>query len=109
MTILFVSVGQIAQKVAAVQLRRPNDLRSVPIRAISNGAIWVAVSCLTFGTLFWLLVLTQLEVSKAYPMLSLSFVVTAGIARLFLAERVSPRRWLGVLLIAAGASIMALS
>lgn len=107
--IVFISAAQIAQKIAAHGVFGNDDPRTLIRRLASSPAVWVAVACLAAGTFFWLLTLIRIEVSKAYPMLSLSFVLTAVFARILLKEKVNRRRWLGVALIAVGASLMVLA
>jgi uncharacterized membrane protein len=59
-----------------------------------------------FGLLAWLLALSTIEVSKAYPVLALSFVLTTFLSMAVLKERVSSVRWLGIGLITIGAAAM---
>jgi drug/metabolite transporter (DMT)-like permease len=106
-SILFLSAGQIAQKFAARQIFDVAAPRALLIRVLYSPALWIAAACLTTGTLFWLLTLSRIEVSKAYPMLSLSFVLTTVLARACVGEAVNRRRWLGVSLVCAGAALMA--
>lgn len=106
-SILFLSVGQIAQKVASHQIFDGSSQPKPLARAILNPAIWFSAACLILATLFWLFTLSRIEVSKAYPMLSLSLVLTTVLARVWIGERVDIRRWLGVLVILAGATLMA--
>lgn len=53
----------------------------------------------------WLAVLSHWEVSRAYPLVGLGFVFTAGIGYL-LGEHVTPMRVAGVLLICAGVALV---
>ena len=53
------------------------------------------------GALIWLAVLTEWDVSKAYPMVGLGFVLTAVIG-VMLGEHVSLARLAGVTLICCG-------
>ena len=46
------------------------------------------------------------ELSKVVPLYSLSYVLVALIGQVFLDERVSLRRWLGILLIVAGVVVL---
>ena len=57
---------------------------------------------LGLGMLLWLLVLQQIPVSVAYPMLSLNFVWVTLAARTIWHEPVSRRHWAGVALIIVG-------
>ncbi len=57
------------------------------------------------GATIWLTVLSRWDVSKAYPLVGLGFVLTAGIG--FLAgESVTTIRLVGVLLICAGVALV---
>ncbi|HGK7504266.1 4-amino-4-deoxy-L-arabinose-phosphoundecaprenol flippase subunit ArnE [Kluyvera cryocrescens] len=62
----------------------------------------LALALLGLGMLLWLLVLQQIPVSVAYPMLSLNFVWVTLAARIIWREPVSRRHWAGVALIIIG-------
>jgi drug/metabolite transporter (DMT)-like permease len=57
------------------------------------------------GAVVWLSVLSKWEVSRAYPMVGLGFVMTAAIGAL-LGEHVTVYRWLGILLISVGVALI---
>ncbi|WP_227317554.1 4-amino-4-deoxy-L-arabinose-phosphoundecaprenol flippase subunit ArnE [Cedecea davisae] len=65
---------------------------------------WLGLSIvlLGLGMLVWLLVLQHVEVSIAYPMLSLNFIFVTLAARWIWKERVSAHHWVGVVLIMLG-------
>lgn len=70
---------------------------------------WIVVGLLLYGgaALVWLLVLSRVEVSLAYPFVGLGFVVTMFLASAFLGEAVSAGRVAGTLMIAAGIVVLA--
>jgi drug/metabolite transporter (DMT)-like permease len=55
----------------------------------------------------WLWVLSRAQLSFAYPILSLSFPVVVALSMLLFDETVSPIRWIGVVVIVAGVSLLA--
>lgn len=59
------------------------------------------------GALVWLLVLSRIDVSMAYPFVSIGFVLTAALAALFLGEAVGAHRLIGIALVAGGVYIIA--
>jgi uncharacterized membrane protein len=62
-----------------------------------------------FEALFFaglLILLSKGDVSFVWPLTSLSFVMTAIAAKLFLNEQISQARWAGVCLIMAGAGLI---
>ncbi|VEB98034.1 Undecaprenyl phosphate-aminoarabinose flippase subunit ArnE [Cedecea lapagei] len=66
--------------------------------------LWLglAIVLLGLGMLVWLLVLQHVEVSVAYPMLSLNFIFITLAARWIWKEKISVHHWLGVILIILG-------
>jgi len=72
---------------------------------------WVFVGLLLYGgaALVWLLVLSRVDVSLAYPFVGIGFVVTMVLAWVFLGESVTATRMAGTLLIAVGVVLLARS
>ncbi len=72
---------------------------------------WVLAWGLSFivATALWLTALTHIDISYAYPLLGVGYVLVVLLAAIFLNERISSRRWLAMLIIAAGAIIVARS
>ena len=62
----------------------------------------LALAMLGLGMLLWLLVLQQIPVGVAYPMLSLNFVWVTLAAHFIWHERITARHLLGVTLIVMG-------
>ncbi len=71
-------------------------------RIFSQPETWWAIICLAAGTVLWLTVLYRMEVSKAFPFLSIGFVLVILISRYHLNETISKARWLGLGLIGSG-------
>ena len=68
----------------------------------------LGIGCLALEAVVWSSVLRVLEVSMAFPMSSMNFVVITLFSYLWLHERVTPRRWLGVGLILSGTCLVGL-
>ncbi len=71
--------------------------------------LWTAAGIAVFGieSLVYTAALKDLAVSVAYPIGALSFVVVTLLSRFWLKEEVDRTRWLGVLAILAGATLIA--
>ena len=65
------------------------------------------LACYVLSVGIWLVALTRAEVSVAYPMLSLGYVVNAFAAWMLFGEALTPSRLLGILVILAGICILA--
>ena len=61
------------------------------------------------ATFFWLVTLSRVDLSVAYPSLSLTQVLVLGVAWLILREEISPMRVAGVLVICFGMLLVARS
>lgn len=64
--------------------------------------VLVGLACYVISVAVWLLVLSRVEVSFAYPLLSVGYVVVALVGWLVFQEAVSPIRWAGILMICLG-------
>src|SRR5258706_15762669 len=76
----------------------------------SLGAFWVVLGVIfyTLQIVFYTFVLHCLNLSVAFPISSLCFVGVAVLSKIFLGERVSSIRWLGVGFILLGAIFTAI-
>jgi multidrug transporter EmrE-like cation transporter len=67
------------------------------------------MTCYAFSIGIWLIVLGQTEVSVAYPLLSIGFIITATIGYFYLGESVSLTRIAGIGLICFGIVVVSRS
>lgn len=106
LAVLFTSLGQITQKVVAQ--RHLDNCDSLPalLAVLIKKETLLAISLLILGMLFWLLTLKTMEVSKAFPFLSSGFILVLIFSRMWFKEDIPWFRWLGVILICIGLSII---
>lgn len=81
-----------------------------PVETLSNvfrsPMVWVGLALYGFGAVAWLIVLSRLDLSFAYPFLALSYAITPILAWRLLDESVSALRWLGIAVIILGVVII---
>jgi multidrug transporter EmrE-like cation transporter len=70
---------------------------------------WAGMICYGASLCVWLAALSRAPVSVAYPMLSLGYVVVAGVSALWLEEPLSLAKLLGIALICAGVVLVSRS
>jgi multidrug transporter EmrE-like cation transporter len=70
-------------------------------------AFWLALAAYGISVIVWIVGLSRVPVSQAYPVLSLGYVLTAILAWPLLGEMASPQRWLGIAVVIAGVWIIA--
>lgn len=68
----------------------------------SNIYFWLGCFAYGLSLLFWLYVLSKMELSKAYPMVSLGYVFAMILGYLFLHETINFAKIVGICLIIVG-------
>lgn len=71
-------------------------------KIIFSPNIWYGIICYGLSLLFWFYVLAHLELSKAYPMVSLGYVVAIFLGYFFLNEPINMLKGIGIFLIIIG-------
>jgi len=79
------------------------------LAAFSNPAVLAGVACYGVSVAMWLYILTRVDVSAAYPLASIGFIVTAAAGWRLFGERLSEIRIAGILLICAGVVLVSYS
>lgn len=105
--VLLSSAAQIALKRGMAPPPGTN-LGGTYAHALTSPMVWVGLGLYGLSTLLWLWVLSRLDVSLAYPLVSLGFVVTMAAGVLWLGE---PFSWLRVgacTLIVIGVTLLAI-
>jgi multidrug transporter EmrE-like cation transporter len=105
--------GQLALKVGvtrggAAALEAAGPISTL-VTAFRSPLVWLGLALYGLGALAWILVLTRLDLSLAYPFLALNFVLIALGSRLFLGEAIPPLRWGGIVVICFGILLIARS
>jgi len=78
-------------------------------RVLMQWPIVAGLTCYVISVGVWIVGLSRVEVSIAYPMLSLGYVVNALAAWWLFGEALGPQRWAGMALILAGVVVMSRS
>jgi len=84
-----------------------SDLGGTYAHALTSPLVWLGLGLYGMSTLLWLWVLSRLDVSLAYPLVSLGFVVTMAVGVLWLGEPFSWLRVAACTLIVVGVSLLA--
>jgi multidrug transporter EmrE-like cation transporter len=103
-------LGQLALK-ASVQATgeiglSTNALWSAGLQIAGQPWLWFGLLCYGVSVIVWLLALSRVAVSIAYPMLSLGYVINALVAWLWFGESMSMMKWLGIMIILCGVVVL---
>ena len=105
-------VGQLLLKMGITQvgtLAFGSDLAGLiqlGLRVFCNLKVLGGFAVYGLSSLFWIVVLSKVDLSLAYPMLALNYVLVPLTAWLFLGEQVPTLRWLGAGVVIIGVVII---
>jgi uncharacterized membrane protein len=88
-------------QIGAVQLT-PSGIEQAFRLTVTNGTIWIGIFFLTGFMVSYMTVLSWADYSYVMPSTAFGYALVTLLAVVFLHESVSPRRWIGVVLICAG-------
>lgn len=77
------------------------------LQLASQPWLWLGIGCYVVSVVVWLLALSRVDVSIAYPMLSIGYVVNALAAWAWLGETMSLGRMAGIGIIIVGVYVLA--
>jgi multidrug transporter EmrE-like cation transporter len=81
----------------------------IGVKIASSPFILGGLGCYVVSVVVWILALSRVEVSIAYPMLSIGYVVNAAAAWYLFGEAVSAQRMVGIATIIVGVFLVARS
>ncbi len=79
------------------------------LELITVPSLWFALSAYGLSVIVWLVGLSRVPVSQAYPMLSMGYVINIGLAWWLLGEVPNAQRVIGIGIIVAGVVLVARS
>jgi drug/metabolite transporter (DMT)-like permease len=88
-------------RIGEVQPSLAGLARAFPL-TVSNGSIWIGIFFLSGFMLSYMTVLSWADYSYVMPAGAFGYAILTLLAVVFLHETVSPRRWIGVVLICVG-------
>lgn len=88
---------------------RVTEALPLAMRILAQPQILAGVACYFASMLLWILALSRLDVSVAYPMLSLGYVLAPVAAHFIFGESLSPQRVAGIGLIVLGVFVVSTS
>lgn len=112
-SILLSSIAQLSMKVSMVMLSHYSGTDTALVSILLDPAVivwlFVGLGCYAISLVFWLFAISRLDLSLAYPMLSLSYVLVylVAINWSLLHEELSWTRSLGILIICMGIVLIA--
>jgi drug/metabolite transporter (DMT)-like permease len=106
LVLVAVALGAVGQFLMKSGMNQVGTIDSLGVgmltRMFSNPLVIFGFASYGVSSICYLVALSRLDLSVAYPMVGFGYILVMLISWLFLREPVSPVRWLGALLIFAG-------
>jgi drug/metabolite transporter (DMT)-like permease len=102
-------VSRAMKSIGEVHDFRPSALFRFVLRALRLPWLWAGITLMALGFFSLLAILSFREVSFVVPVSALSYAAGALGAKLFLGERISLNRWLGIAVVTLGVTLVYLS
>lgn len=100
-TLALTAISQLLQKSAALRYRQQSTDNALAFYC-REPRFWLALLGLAGGMLTWLVALDSIEVSKAYALLSVNYVLVPLLGAWLFSERLPTRGWLGAIALCVG-------
>lgn len=113
-SVTFAVSGQVTLKAAMNRIGRigteqVSNMGDTLGRAIREPRLWAGLLLFGISALFWLVVISRVPLSLAYPFVGLSYIVVVALDKFVFGEQVPGLRWVGVLIVAAGIALIGLT
>ena len=105
----FILTGVLLNAGAQLLLKAGTNAAPLGLRLAIEPHILAGLACYVVSVVVWVIALSKVPVSMAYPMLSIGYVVNAIAAYYLLGETVTPLRLAGIGVIIVGVFIVARS
>jgi len=105
----FILGGVLLNAAAQLLLKAGTNAMPLGIRLAIEPHILAGLACYAISVVVWVVALSRVPVSIAYPMLSIGYVVNAVAAWALLGEALTPLRMAGIAVIVVGVFMVARS
>jgi drug/metabolite transporter (DMT)-like permease len=99
---LFFKMGTLSTGIHNVTMANMLEFAS---RLASNPWLWAGIILYLANFFLWITLLSRVDLSVAFPMSSLTYIIVPLLAIVFLQEKVQPARWAGIFFIIIGVSL----
>ena len=120
LTIVYILISVLAGAIGQLLLKKGmgsmgpltltiNQLGGILWRIGTNPCVIVGLAIYVSGTVFWLVTLSRVDLSYAYPIASLSYLIILAASWLLFGENITTLRLLGTLVVCAGVFLISRS
>jgi len=94
---------------AGIRTISPANFAAFAIGVLSSGGLWIGIGCYLVMFLLWITVLSHVELSVAFPLHSIDYLLVPLMSMVVLHERIMPLRWIGAIFVMIGVCLISWS
>lgn len=109
-SVLLIDAGQLLlKKGLSMSAFSFSMIFSIVFFVFTNPYVFFGLTAAFLSSIIWLSVLSRSDLSYAYPMISIGYVVVALVSLILFNEHVTALRWFGIFVICTGVFLMSKS
>ena len=93
-------------RIGEISINSASALGNFFVAVIKSPLVVTGLFCYVISAAIWLVVLSAVDLSFAYPFIGLTYVLILLVSKFVLKEDVNPVRWVGALIITAGVVVI---
>lgn len=93
-------------KIGEVSINSIGSLGQLFINIFKSPIVMIGLFCYVISAAIWLVVLSAVDLSFAYPFIGLTYVLILVVSKFILKEDVNPIRWIGAGIITIGVIVV---
>jgi multidrug transporter EmrE-like cation transporter len=93
-------------KIGSISLNSIGALGHLFLSIFKSPLVIIGLFCYVISAAIWLVVLSAVDLSFAYPFIGLTYVLILVVSKFILKEDVNPIRWAGAAIITVGVIVM---
>ena len=95
-------------KVGKISLLEENIFKNI-WKMFTNLSVTIGTIIFGFSIVLWLFALSGLDLSYAYPLVSINYVVIALLSKMFFKEKINLMRWVSIFIICFGVVLVSIT
>ncbi len=93
-------------KIGPVSINSISSVGSLFVNIFKSPMVLIGLFCYAISAVLWLIVISAVDLSFAYPFIGLTYVLILIVSKFVLKEDVNPIRWAGAVIITIGVIVI---
>lgn len=111
LSVILGALGQVSIKLGTLQVKvgEKESIHSLLFKYLTNYSVFVGLVFYSFSAVLWIFAVAKVNLSYAYPMVAIGYVVVFTLSYILFHEPISTQRLIGLLIIVIGVILISRS